>query len=209
MPTSKKNITDIARDFAEGNELVAALQARVPIAPTRDESRAPWVRRWLELSEWARTRELRELDRELTETLEDLRVTSDAAQVKAAEAEQVGDQMERFLYYLLECNAAQDEAGLVQRMAETKAAWNAATEALKAATAKRLAYTEAKYVVEVAQARIQNAQRHSAELRKVCIRTMTMTFLLTLAAVITIATLLYWAWATGRLSLGPHFTPKP
>jgi hypothetical protein len=198
MSTSKKNITDIARDFAEGNELVAALQARVPIAPTRDESRAPRVRRWLELSEWARTRELRELDRELTKTLEDLRVTSDAAQIKAAEAEQVGDQMERFLYYLLECNAAQDEAGLVQRMAETKAAWNAATEALKAAAAKRLEYTEARYVVEVAQVRIQNAQRHSADLRRVRIRTMT--FSLTLAAVMIVATLLYWAWATGRLS---------
>ena len=192
MPIAKKHITEIARDFAEGSELAAAMKARVSIAPTQDKSREAWVRRWLNLSEWACTRELNELERELVETLEELRQSSELAEQQATEAMYAGCHAETFLRDLVECNDPHGTSEIARRLAETKLARDNTLEAAAIAADKRRYYIEAKGVIAVAQLRSQYARRHFAEMRRVRVRAISMTFLLTLVLVVTAATLLHY-----------------
>jgi hypothetical protein len=192
MPDTKNKIAEIARDFAEGTELAAAIKAGVVIAPTQDRSREAWVRRWLDLSEWARTRELRELDRELTETLEELRHSSEVAEQQATEALELGSQADAFLHYVIECHDPQGASELIQRLSETKAVRDNAIQALKLAADKWRDYAEGKGVAAVAQVRSQNVRHHFAEMHRVRVRAIVMTFLLTLVAMVIAAALLHY-----------------
>jgi len=184
MPNTKRNIADIARDYAEGAELAAAIQARVPIALTRDKSREAWVRRWLDLSEWARTRELKELDRELAQTLEELRLGSEDAERQATEAMYAGCQAERLFRELVERRDPDGTTELARRFAETKLARDDALEAASIAANQRSDYAEAKGIAAVAQARAQHAHHHFAELRRVRVRAVASTILVTLAILV-------------------------
>lgn len=180
MP-NKRNIADIARDCAEGTELAAAVNARMPIAPMQDRSREAWARRWLAISEWARMREVKELDRELAETLEELRLESEAAERQATEAMYVACHAETAFRQLVERHDPDGTSELAQRFTETKLARDGALEAASLAAKKRHAYAEAKGIVAVAQTRAQHAQHHFAEMRRVRIRAVASTILVTLA----------------------------
>jgi len=184
MPNTKRNIADIARDYAEGTELAAALKARVPIAPTPDKLREAWVRRWLVLSEWAQMRELKELDRALAETLEELRLESEVAERQAAEAMYAGCHGETLFREIIERHDPDGTTELARRFAETKLARDDALEAANIVANKRGDYTEAKGIVAVAQTRAQNAHRHFAEMRRVRIRAVASTILVTLAILV-------------------------
>jgi hypothetical protein len=86
MPENISSIEELTRDYVEGVELAEAARAHRAIAPHADPGRTEWQRRWLELSEWARDRELRELEAELNRSLVERQQASDAAMVKSAEA---------------------------------------------------------------------------------------------------------------------------
>jgi hypothetical protein len=181
MPTTKKNITEIARDFAEGAELDAAINARAPIALTQDKSRESWVRRWLDLSEWARTRALSELDRELAQTLEDLRLAINAAEQEAMEAMYAGGHAQSFFCNVVGSQGSQSTSDIIKLFADTARARDYAQQTAMLAANIRRDYAEAKGVVEVAQTRAQNAYHHFAELRRVRIRAVASTIVVTLA----------------------------
>ena len=192
MPTTKRDITEIARDFAEGTELAAAIKARVPIVPTRDKSREAWVRRWLDLSEWARSRELRELDQELAETLEELRLAIEVAEQQATEAMYAGGHAEAFFRNVVESHGPQGTSEITKLLAETRLARDNALDTAMFAAEKRRCYVEAKGIVEVAQLRSQNARHHYADMHRVRIRASVMTFLLTVVAMVIAATLVHY-----------------
>jgi hypothetical protein len=192
MPDTKKNITEIARDFAEGTELAAAIKARAPIAPAQDKSREAWVRRWLDLSEWARTRELRELDRELVETLVELRLAIDVAEQQATEAMYAGGHAQAFFINVVESHGPQGTSDIAKLFTETAQARDYAQQTAMIAADKRCEYAEAKGVVAVARVRSQNARQHFVEMRRVRIRAIVMTLLLTLVALVIAAALLHY-----------------
>jgi len=181
MPTTKKNIKEIARDFAEGAELAAAIDARAPIALTQDKSREAWVRRWLDLSEWARTRELRELDRELAQTLEELQLAIDVAEREATEAMYAGGHAQTFLCNVVGSHGPDGTSDIAKLLAETARARDYAQQTAMIAANKRREYAEAKGVVELAQVRCKHAYHHFAEMRRVRIRAVSSTILVTLA----------------------------
>ena len=180
MPNTKRNIADIARDYAEGTELAAAIKARVPIAPTPDKSREAWVRRWLVVSEWAQMRELKELDQELAETLEELRLESEDAERQATEAMYAGCHAERSFRELVERRDPDGATEIVQRFDETKLARDDALQTANIAATKRRDYAEAKGIVAVAQTRAQHAHHHFAEMRRVRVRAVASTILVIL-----------------------------
>jgi len=184
MPNTKRNIADIARDYAEGTELAAAIKARVPIAPPPDESREAWVRRWLVLSEWAQMRELKELDRELAETLEEIRLGREDAERQAVEAMYAACYAERLFRDLVECHGPGITGELVQHFEATKLARDATLEAANILADKRSEHAEAKGIVAVAQTRAQHARYHFPAMRRVRIRAVASTILVTLALLV-------------------------
>jgi hypothetical protein len=180
MPNTKRNIADIARDYAEGSELAAATNARVPIAPMQGKSREAWVRRWLDLSDWAQIAELKELDRELAETLEEHRLRSEDAERQAAEAMYTACHAETSFRQLVERHDPDGTSELARHFAETQLARDGALEAACIVARNRSDYSEAKGIVAVAQTRVQHAQHHFAEMRRVRIRAVASTILVTL-----------------------------
>jgi len=181
MPTTKKNITEIARDFAEGAELDAAIKARAPIAVTQDKSREAWVRRWLDLSDWARERELKELDRELAQTLEELRLAIDVAEQEATEAMYAGGHAQSFFCNVVGSHGPQSTSDIIKLFADTARARDYAQQTARIVADRRCEYAEAKGIVEVAQVRCEHANHHFAEMRRVRIRAVASTILVTLA----------------------------
>ena len=181
MPTTKKTITEIAQDFAEGAELAAAINARAPIALTQDKSREAWARRWLDLSEWARTRELRELDRELAQTLEELRLAIDVAEQEAMEAMYAGGHAQSFFCNVVGSHGPQSTSDIIKLFTDTARARDYAQRTAMIAANKRREYAEAKGVVELAQARARHAHHHFAEMHRVRVRAVASTILVTLA----------------------------
>jgi len=181
MPTTKKTITEIAQDFAEGAELAAAINARAPIALTQDKSREAWARRWLDLSEWARTRELRELDRELAQTLEELRLAIDVAEQEAMEAMYAGGHAQSFFCNVVGSHGPQSTSDIIKLFTDTARARDYAQRTAMIAANKRREYAEAKGVVELAQVRARHAHHHFAEMHRVRVRAVASTILVTLA----------------------------
>jgi hypothetical protein len=196
MPIDMKALTEKARDLAEGSELAAALEAGAPIARTSDESRKAWARRWLALSDWARRRELRELERDLAQTLEELARSNEAAQRRAGQAMQSSVWADGFFNYVVECSDPHGTSEVSYRWAETKTYREDATEALKLAAEASNDYLEAKGTIALAQSRSQAARDHFTEVGRVRNRAAALSFLLTLFVLAATALLLHYRFYT-------------
>jgi hypothetical protein len=195
MPIDMKAITEKARNLAEGAELAAALEASAPIVRTLDKSRESWLRRWLDLSDWARRRELRELERDLAESVEDLRRANEVAQARIGEVLQASAWADGFFTYVVECSDPQGTSEVSRRWAETKTYREDALQALKAAAESNNDYLEVKGAVTLAEARSQAARRHFHEVRRVRIRTAALSFVFTLVVLMSTALLLHYRFS--------------
>ncbi|HEY5958228.1 MAG TPA: hypothetical protein VIV60_16805, partial [Polyangiaceae bacterium] len=144
------------------------------------------------LSDWARQRELRALERDLVESLEVLRRDDEAAQTRATEMLQCSVWADGFFHGVVQINDPQGMSEVSRRWAETKIYREDALEALKAAAKASHDHLEAKGAIALAQARSQAARRHFAEVKLVRIRACALGFLLSLVLMGTIALLLHY-----------------
>jgi hypothetical protein len=167
MPVDLHELKTNARNYAEGTELAAALETRARIEQSQDKSRESWTRRWLDLSDWARRRELRDLERNLVQSLEELRRANENAQKRADEARHCSVWADGFFDGVVKASDSQREGEISRRWSESKTYREEALEALKVAADANNDYLEAKLVVALAQAQSQAARRYYSKLREI------------------------------------------
>jgi hypothetical protein len=189
-------IIENARDYAEGTELAAALETGAPIEPSRDQLRQSWVRRWLDLSDWARQRELRVLERNLVDSLEELRCANEVAQRRAREALECSIWADGFFHGVVQSSDPEGKSEVSRRWVETKSYRQDALEALKIAAEANHDYLDAKGAITLAQARSQAARHHFTQVRETRIRAVARGFLLTFVVLATVAFLLHYRFHT-------------
>jgi hypothetical protein len=191
MTAPKKSITDIARDFAEGSELSAALDVNAPVDRTKDLARDEWERRWLDLPERRRRRELHLMERELYERLEELRCSHEAAERSANEALEASAWANNFFQGVVHYQDPAGKGEVSRRWTETRSYWDITLQALKIAADERSSYAGAEGAVALAHTRSQAARRYYADLRQARHRAVAWTFLLTLVSIAATALLMH------------------
>jgi hypothetical protein len=167
MPVDLDELKTNARNYAEGTALAAALETGARIEPSQDQSRESWVRHWLELSDWARRRELRDWNRQLVESLEELRQAKENAQKRANEACQCSAWADGFFDGVVHASEPQRECEISRRWGESKTYREEALGALKVAAEANNNFLEAKRVVTLAEAQSQAAQRYYSKSREI------------------------------------------
>jgi hypothetical protein len=167
MPVDLNELKTNAQNYAEGTELAAALETGAFIERSQDMSREPWIRRWLDLSDWARRRELRDLEHNLVQSLEELRRANENARKQADESRQCSVWADGFFDGVVKAIDTQRDGEISRRWNESKTYREEALGALKVAADANNDYLEAKLVVALAQARSQAARRYYSKLREI------------------------------------------
>ncbi|HEY5958077.1 MAG TPA: hypothetical protein VIV60_16050 [Polyangiaceae bacterium] len=178
MPSEAKSIDEMARDYVDGVRLSEALRANLRIEPVEDPKRQEWQRRWLDLSDWARERELRQLEAEMTRHIEELRQSSDRAQVQSSEATALsvyGDGNIRNLIYELDPTG---ESPIAVEWTNQLSARDAALRMLKMAHRESMQLVEAQCAVKSALTKGSVTRYHFAEIRRLRKRYNSLAFLL-------------------------------
>jgi hypothetical protein len=141
---------------------------------------------------------LRELEAELTEALQELQHSSDLVQQAATELMYRRCHAETSLRDRIESQAPAGTSDIARCFAETKTAWDNEMQAAGVAATKRHEYAEAQAAVTAARLRCEAAHRHCAEIRRVRIRTMVTTFLITIVVMVIAAAWFYFSAANTR-----------